>query len=281
MVVNKKWGKRFDEKAFSVSPAGTRPFPAVEVGIVSLHLNQLDGLENTLRSVRSQSYPVKRHLVVDSSSVELRDKVRELVTSWGGLYCWEPASGIYPAMRNGFQRMITEVELCVFLNSEDVFLGPLSLQKLVKAVNRTNGHWAVGGILLSDEDSTTVYNPFGKIRVSENDLCSNMGWFPHPSTIYRVASLSSVEPFEDRLQIAADHATNLRFFSKFGAPTTLPATISIHRLGGISSTRKLRSRLETSLARITHFGPQQIWREIKFYWRKLIARSKAKARKLR
>lgn len=261
---------RFDRVSIHTQRTGfDRTIP--RVSIVTLNKDDSEALEATLRSVHSQTIPVFQHLVVDSSSGRQRIEAIMLAKTYGATIEWLAPSGIYPAMMYGFQRVMSGSDYNLFLNSEDTFFENESLETLLN-VCASGDHWAVGGVRLVQQDGNFKdYFTTEQPRVTVSNLRSEMRWFPHPSTLYRSSSLAEVGPFTDNMSVAADYATNLRMFFRYGSPQIVHQVTAKHYVGGISSRQKLRSRIESTSARIEQFGVFQIFRDLSYYVGKLAA----------
>ncbi|MBT6278261.1 MAG: glycosyltransferase [Chromatiales bacterium] len=90
------------------------------ISIVTPTLNQVDYLEETLRSIHEQDYPHLQHIVVDGGS---DDGTVQLLKSWNSRLSWwvsEPDRGQAHALNKGFAKATGDV--CAYLNSDDYYL---------------------------------------------------------------------------------------------------------------------------------------------------------------
>lgn len=89
----------------------------MKLSIITINLNNAEGLRRTIESVISQSYPDYEYIVIDGDSqdgsVEVIQEFRDRITYWVS----EKDKGIYNAMNKGI-KMATG-EYCLFLNSGD------------------------------------------------------------------------------------------------------------------------------------------------------------------
>ena len=71
------------------------------VSVITVNLNNKEGLDNTLRSVMSQETELYEHIVIDGGSsdgsIEIISKYGDYLTYWVS----ESDSGIYNAMNKG------------------------------------------------------------------------------------------------------------------------------------------------------------------------------------
>ena len=234
--------------------------------VITLSRDFENQTETTMRSVWGQTVLPDRHLVVDSSTLRVAGKIKELCRGVGAEYLWTSPNGIYPAMRVAVSKLDLD-GYCIFLNSGDCFAAQDTLAKVQHAlINRGDPRpvWAIGGLLFSSPDNRAI--PPYSIDASPEDFGSRLRqgrfWLPHPATVYRSSALVKVRPFEDRLRLAADYATGLRMFQSFGPPLLLRDPIAVFDTAGISSAHPIRGAFENSLARLGAFGPLVLPREI-------------------
>ncbi len=236
-----------------------------DLTIVTICKDNPSELYATLESIRSQSCPPRRSLVVDGSSENIKPKTQAIATQAGSSYFWEPASGIYAAMRFTLDKL-EQANYCLFLNSGDRLAGPTALCAFIEAIEAEENlqpAWILGDIDISRGRKTedTYRVPRGKATFSSK-IRSGDFTLPHPATFYRVDAFLPVNPFGDPYKISADYSTGLRLFQIHGAPAVIPYTISVHELGGISSQTVVRGRLENVVARLRVFGVGQLPLEI-------------------
>ncbi len=99
----------------------------MQLSIITVNLNNRDGLQKTIDSVVSQTFKDFEWIVIDGGST---DGSRELLEQYAGhLAYWvsEPDSGIYNAMNKGIK--VAKGEYLQFLNSGDWILEKDTLQR--------------------------------------------------------------------------------------------------------------------------------------------------------
>lgn len=98
-----------------------------KLSIITVNLNNRDGLRKTAESVVSQTYKDYEWIVIDGGSTdgskELIEQYAEHISYWVS----EPDKGIYNAMNKGILK--AQGEYCFFLNSGDYLIEGNSLQK--------------------------------------------------------------------------------------------------------------------------------------------------------
>jgi len=107
----------------------------VLVSIVTPSYNQGQFIEETILSVKNQSYPYIEHIIVDGGST---DDTLEILRKYEGAYDmrWvsEPDQGQADAVNKGFR--MARGRIVGWLNSDDVYFYADTVNKIVKAFER-------------------------------------------------------------------------------------------------------------------------------------------------
>lgn len=99
-----------------------------KLSIITVNLNNRDGLQHTIDSVVSQTFTDYEWIIIDGGST---DGSRELIEQYQdhfAYWCSEPDKGIYNAMNKGIAH--TKGEWLQFLNSGDCLFEPTTLSKV-------------------------------------------------------------------------------------------------------------------------------------------------------
>ena len=98
----------------------------MKLSIITINLNNKDGLRKTIESVVSQTFSDYEYIVIDGAStdgsVEVIKEYEDKITYWVS----EPDKGIYNAMNKGILQ--AKGEYLVFMNSGDCFIKDILLQ---------------------------------------------------------------------------------------------------------------------------------------------------------
>lgn len=201
----------------------------MKVSIITINLNNFDGLEKTIRSVISQNTNQFEFIIIDGNS---KDGSKDLLTKYGNRIDFsisERDSGIYNAMNKGIRKATGEY--CLFLNSGDILfndhvLSDILDQDLVSEI--------VNGNAYVDEKGK------GRKLVKAPKKISFYTFYNH--TILHQASLIKTTLFQtigfynEDLKIVADWEFFLRvLFVHQYQYQSINLTISIFDSSGISS----------------------------------------------
>ena len=93
---------------------------AHKISIITINYNNRNGLEKTICSVASQSYPNYEYIVIDGGSTDQSIDVIKQYESKISYWVSESDRGIYHAMNKGIEQ--AKGDYCLFLNSGDGLL---------------------------------------------------------------------------------------------------------------------------------------------------------------
>lgn len=100
----------------------------MELSVITINLNNRDGLQKTCQSVLSQTWKEFEWIIIDGGSVDGSRRIIEENAPAISFWCSEPDAGIYAAMNKGAARATGEYLL--FLNSGDVFFDDTVLERV-------------------------------------------------------------------------------------------------------------------------------------------------------
>lgn len=207
-----------------------QPSAPPRLSIITVNLNNRDGLERTLTSVQAQrSFSSYEHIVVDGGSVDGSLKI--IRRNEGRLARWisEPDRGIYHAMNKG--TALARGEYLLFLNSGDCLANENVLHTVIS--NFPDADIVYGSILVVRNGQ-----PAGQTISPNPENLSLSFWIQntiqHSGTFIRRKLLLECGYAED-FRIVADRKF---FFEAFLAGKTyarLDCNVTRFELGGISS----------------------------------------------
>jgi glycosyltransferase involved in cell wall biosynthesis len=203
------------------------------VSIVSPTLERAVLLEQTIRSVKRQSFRGFEHIVVDGGS---RDGTLEILRRHEGTYPlrWisEPDAGMYDAINKGFA--MADGEILGYLNSDDLYF-PWTLETVVDAFDSDPRLDLVYGDAIRLDEGRRLREPVFQPPPVRALLAASGSLF-QPSVFWRRRIFERLHGFDVALRFAADLDFWLRALS--GASTArVDELLSIHRVHGATLSR--------------------------------------------
>jgi len=215
------------------------------LSIVTVTYNSDATLEDTLRSVRSQSYRDFEHIVVDGGST---DGTLDILRAAGDSVHWisEPDAGIYDAMNKGIRR--SRGRWIHILNSDDYYASHDVLSRVMPSLVEDAVNY--GDLIRANADGSQVVQryPFRKWPLYVS------AYLPHPSLIVSARQYQALGDYDTTFRVAADHDMILRLVERY-RPNHIPVEMTVMRQSGISATNLDLSMREFSRVLRKHGMP--------------------------
>ena len=235
--------------------------------LVTVCFNNPEELEKTAASVSLQTVQPDDYVIVDSSDSDTSPEMKRIAQNAKARYVWVPPEGVYQAMRHSLT-LVDDESWVWWINSSDWLAGKKSIEIVTEAisdVDTSSGiHWIVGELLRLKNPTPSVHAIGSTGQEFLQMLQTGKTGFPHPSTVFRKKSLITVAAYQDRLSIASDYATALRFGKTFGPPSLVPSSLAVHDPTGLTSRYPAKNLWERSQARIATGSPLdavfELWR---------------------
>ena len=202
----------------------------MKLSIITVNLNNRDGLQKTIDSVICQTFRDFEWIVIDGGST---DGSKELIEQYADHFAYwvsEPDKGIYNAMNKGIK--VAKGEYLQFLNSGDSLWNETTLQGVVPFFSGTTDIF-YGDVAIMKEDKCIG------IKKSENRLKMSVLYensIPHPSSFIR-AELLHEEQYDESFKIVSDWKFFIRKSLEKRSFFHLSFIVSSFDLSGVSSTR--------------------------------------------
>ena len=213
----------------------------MRISVITVCLNSAATLEDTIRSVASQSYADKEHIIVDGGST---DGTLEIIGRHRAVLAKvisEPDRGTYDAMNKGIG--FASGAVVGFLNADDLFASPDCLQRIAGAFEDPATDAVYGDLVYvrqDDPDSVVRYWKSGPFRPG----AFAAGWAPpHPTFYVRRRLLEQFGGFDPRFKVAGDAELAMRLLERHRVRCRyLPEVLVRMRMGG-ASNRSVRNVL--------------------------------------
>lgn len=214
------------------------------VTIITVSFNSAQTIEDTLKSVASQSYPNIEHIIVDGGST---DQTMNIVADFPHVAksISEPDEGIYFAMNKGLA--MASGDVIAILNADDLYADHEVIAKVAAvfkdpAIDATYADL----VFVEREDVSTIFRTWKSGPFKRSSMYN--GWMPpHPTFFVRRSIYENHGMFNTLLRSAADYELMLRFLLKHEInPSYIPQTIIRMRQGG-KSTASVKNRIRANM----------------------------------
>jgi glycosyltransferase involved in cell wall biosynthesis len=236
------------------------------VSVITVNLNDAEGLRKTLQSVAGQDFADKELIVIDGGSTDgSLDVIRTFassITRWTS----EVDQGIYDAQNKGIA--LANGDYCLFLNSGDHLATPHVLSAVFQEPPEADILY--GNMIIDYGGGTTRLGRMPR-RITLEHMIGDTLW--HPVSFIRRSLFDRFGGYDLRFRMVADYAFFLRMllvekvrYSHTGV------TVAVFNTGGISSQAKYRGLQleERRRAQELYFPPSVIDRALHRYRRKYL-----------
>ena len=229
----------------------------MKLSVITINLNNKDGLEKTIESVVSQNYTNFEYIVIDGNSfdgsVDVINQYKDKIDHWTS----EPDTGIYNAMNKGIR--LAKGEYCLFLNSGDGLLHPSVLSDLFQL--NFDEDIVYGNVIKIFQSEKKLNKGIGKLEIGLYDLIVDR--INHQACLIKSELFTKFGLYSEKYKIASDW----KFFIDsiiIGNATVryIDKNISFFDVEGISSISQEKAHEETmEILRLTF--PPRVLSDIK------------------
>lgn len=199
------------------------------LSIITINLNNRDGLKKTIESVVNQTYQNFEYIVIDGASADGSVEVIQDYTDKINYWVSEPDSGIYNAMNKGIR--VAQGEYLLFLNSGDWLYDDDTLNQAIPFLNESISIYTGDIIFKSNIGEQYIQHPE---KLSFTYLMGR--GLAHQSSFISKELFNKYGFYDESLTIVADWAF---FFVQLGIHNEsyrrIPVIISVFDLFGISA----------------------------------------------
>jgi len=210
----------------------------MKLSIITVNLNNIEGLKNTLKSIKHQTYKEFELIVIDGAS---DDGSVNIIKESSIIDIWisEKDKGVYDAMNKGIEK--ASGDYLLFLNSGDLLFNEGVLEEIIPKL--TSEAIIYGNIqIIGHKSKPTHIHHYPKTLTFKHFFVGSLG---HPSTFIRRDLFEKYGTYETKYTIVADWA----FFTKIiiGKQVStkyIPDVISSFYMDGMSSDPKNRNIID-------------------------------------
>lgn len=218
----------------------------MKISIITVSFNSAETIEDTIKSVLSQTHDDLEYIIVDGAS---KDATMEIV----GLYkdkisrvISEPDKGIYDAMNKGVDAATGEI--IGILNSDDFYADEHVVADIAAQIDEAKADACYADLVYVDRDNTEKVIRKWDAGTYESGHFRK-GWMPpHPTFFLSKSAYNKFGAYNLELRSAADYELMLRMVHKHELKVTyLPRVITKMRTGGqsnVSISNRIKANME-------------------------------------
>ncbi|EAS44614.1 glycosyltransferase [Photobacterium profundum] len=206
----------------------------MKVSIITVCFNSEKTIEDTLKSVQSQTYSNIEYIVVDGLST---DRTNDIVAQYGdvvSVHISEKDSGLYDAMNKGIKHATGDV--IGILNSDDVFASSSSVEQLMSGFISSDIDAVYSDLVYVSEFDLNKITRLYSSKIFKKSLIRLGIMLPHPTFYAKREAYVKFGFYKTDYRVAADFELITRFLAN-GVKTYRVPEISVKmREGGVSSS---------------------------------------------
>jgi len=198
--------------------------------IITVNLNDRDGLEKTIKSVINQSCKDYEYIIIDGKStdgsVDIIKKYEKDITYWIS----EKDKGIYDAMNKGANA--SKGVYIIFLNSSDLFDNPCVLKMVTQKIILRKHNFICGKAVIDyGSYNSLVSNKANKLKY---------GLMPsHQATFVKKKLFDEIGLFDSTYISSGDFEYFCRYVANNGQIFIIDDVIAKVKAGGLSSDKNI------------------------------------------
>jgi len=211
-------------------------------------LNTRKHIEDTIRSVRSQTYKNIEYIVIDGGSTDGTTELLQRHDKEIDYWVSEKDRGISDAFNKGLRASTGDI--VGFLNSEDYYINDNVIQSIVDVFHSNPEAGVIyGKTYYIPENSSDIVGVMGEVFTPEKMKKRNI--MPHQSVFTKREVFERFGLFKLEYKFAMDYEYFLRA-TRFYRPLFIDDGLAVMRLGGISDIKKFAVCTELFKAQIAN-----------------------------
>jgi putative colanic acid biosynthesis glycosyltransferase len=220
------------------------------LSVVTVHLNDFEGLEKTYRSIKKilQS-PEIIWIFIDGGSQLITPQQKDVmdrVSNLAALFVSQPDNGIYDAMNKGTR--LAQGGYVLYLNAGDELHPDFSSERIEAELGKSRPAMIWGTCFERFADGSLV-----KVK----NRSPRLAWYGipvnHQNVLFRRDTLGST-PYNETYRYCADYDLISRLLKQDGDVYRTAMPLAIYQRGGLSSINFLETMAEEESLRTLHFG---------------------------
>lgn len=203
----------------------------MKISIITLSFNQAEFLEQTIKSVVTQSYKNIEYLIFDGGSTDGSVKIiKKYAKKYPKVIKWQSKKdkGQVDALNKALQ--MTTGDIVSYINSDDYYL-PGAFQKVVDTFkNKPNTQWLVGNCQVTEPKLSWTFTLKHLIPIQTSKVWLYLfNWINQPAVFLKKELINKVGNFNQKYNYAFDYDYWLRS-QKESLPYRLKQDLAIFRI---------------------------------------------------
>lgn len=223
------------------------------ISIITASFNSEKYIENTIRSVLSQTYKYIEYIIVDGNSTDDTMSIVNKYRAYINKIVSEPDQGIYDAFNKGID--ISEGDVILFLNSDDFLFDDKVIEQIANVFQQNDEFECVYGNVKVLNEKTGFSHIKGFRDLSIEDIKKGL-WPQHPA-LFMKRGVYREYMFSSKYKIAGDLDLIIKVFRDHAAFCHyVDFTVTVFRQNGISNHLEtiFETWEETNEIFRSHFG---------------------------
>lgn len=164
----------------------------MKISVITINLNNKNGLNKTINSVKEQNYDDFEFIVIDGASSDKSKTIIEKKNNYINKWISEPDNGIYNAMNKGIN--LSSGEYCIFINSGDTLTDDSVLTDVAKTLDGTDIIYGniINGKKIQNFPSVLSGYYFYKYSIA------------HPGTFIKSKLFDLYGDYDEKLKVVSD-----------------------------------------------------------------------------
>lgn len=206
----------------------------MKISIITVCYNSEKTIEDTLKSIASQTYKDIEYIIVDGGSIDNTNKIVSRYQGIISIHISEEDDGLYDAMNKGIK--LASGDVIGILNSDDVLMNELVIEKIAAGFSSEEIDAVYSDLVYVAENNLNKLTRFYSSRVFYKGLIRFGMMIPHPTFYVRKKCYIAHGLYKTNYRVAADFELLARFFSNGVLMERLPLLSVKMREGGVSSS---------------------------------------------
>jgi len=202
------------------------------ISIITPSYNQVEFIEQTIKSVVGQKYPNLEYWILDGGSTDGSvDIIKKYAKKYPHIINWvsKKDKGQVDALNKGLRKITGDI--VAYINGDDYYL-PGTFQTAVKYFkNKPNKSWLVGNCQITDKKLSWSFTlkqmmPFGRFRFFHYLF----NWINQPAVFIKRDLINKVGKFDQKYNYAFDYDYWLRCLQQAGTPGRVKRELAVFRI---------------------------------------------------